>query len=169
MAVVLRNDERLTAAFFSLDYDLDGDDELDVVSAFQWSGLAIAPRGPYFHYLAPVESLAPTTASFVGEFGGLVPPSPWRRTLRPASGAFAGGYQMGTVVWRVNAGVESDGADITSGGAFYSAAGNYIADQLLFHPASVNASVSAVPEPGTAALLALGLVGVALASRPPAI
>ena len=36
MALFLTTDQPLTIAIFSLNYDLDGKDELDVVSQFQW-------------------------------------------------------------------------------------------------------------------------------------
>src|SRR5262245_18103591 len=41
MAVRMRNDQPLTAAIFSLSYDLEGDEKLDVLSAFQWFGVPI--------------------------------------------------------------------------------------------------------------------------------
>ena len=85
-----------------------------------------------------------------------------------AGGAFAGGYQMGTVVWKVKAGVSTDSVDILSGvlnqalDAFGDSAFNDISNLVLGNPASVNV---AAPEPGTAALLGLGLLGLGLASR----
>jgi hypothetical protein len=67
----------------------------------------------------------------------------------------------------VNAGVSTDGADILSGffnqgvdglgGAGFAD----ISNTALFHHATVNV----VPEPGTAALLGFGLVGLILAGR----
>jgi hypothetical protein len=49
MAVRLTNDEALTLSVFSIAYDLDGDDELDVISAFQWIGLPINKVGSEFY------------------------------------------------------------------------------------------------------------------------
>jgi hypothetical protein len=168
MALIMRNDQPLTAAVFSIAYDLDGGNELDFVKAVQWSGIAISAKGAYS--FAPLAGLNPISSTFVGAFQGFTnffdPP----KTLPPASGAFTGGYQMGTVTWKVNAGVETDGADIISGivnaylDGFGGAAFNNISHLVLGNSASVNA-VNIVPEPGSAALLALGLLGLVLASR----
>jgi len=158
IAVLLRNDQALTTAIFSLNYDLDGDDELDVVSAFAWQG---------FPFFVP-PPLLPPTPTFIGPFGGSSILTPPIRPLPPAGGAFAGGYQVGTVVWKVNAGVNDDGADIIPGlfnpgvpGPFFAdAAFNEIGGFVLFRSATVN-----IPEPGTASLLGLGLVALLLAGR----
>ena len=82
--------------------------------------------------------------------------------------ANAAGYQVGTVVWHVNAGANTDGVDILSGlfagaaNGFGGAGYNDIdPNTLVFNGASVNV----VPEPGTAALLGFGLVGLILAGR----
>ena len=163
MAVVMRNDEPLTAASYSLNYDLDGDNELDVLGAFLWRGVALNKSGTMG--FVPISPLSPVTATFVGSFQGfsnfvLAP-------LPPAGGAFAGGYQMGTVFWGVNAGVNNDGADILSGlfkvaiDAFGDAFFNEIDSLVAFHGATANL----IPEPGTAALLGLGLATLARGSR----
>ena len=76
-------------------------------------------------------------------------------------------YQIGTVLWSVNAGVNDDGADLLSGlfnvgGDAIGGAGFVdISDQALFHSATVNV----VPEPGTAGLLGFGLIGLVALSR----
>jgi hypothetical protein len=164
MAAIMRNDQTLTIAIFSLNYDLGGDNELDVVSVFQWGGLPINKQATDF--FAPPGPLSPTTATFAGSFQGATT-NFTPRLLPVAGGAFAGGYQMGTVVWKVNAGVENDGADIMSGlvnfGVDFFADADFltIANQLLFRGATVNI----VPEPGTASLLGLGLVGLILVGR----
>jgi len=90
MAVVMTNDQALTAAVFSLNYDLDSRDMLNVVATFQWAGVAItATNRVRFEPLAP---LAPTTNTFVGSFQGVSgrfdPPA----VLPKAGGAFAGGW-----------------------------------------------------------------------------
>src|SRR5262245_32405844 len=158
LALRLRNDVRLSLAFFSLSYDLDGDDELDVVNALEWAGFSFFGP-PCFVCFPP-----PSTATFVGPFRGQ-PRSPGA-TLPIAGGAFAGGYQMGTVVWKVNAGANDDGADILSllrfgADGILDADLNDIGASVLFRAATVNL----IPEPGTAWLLGLGLAALALRLR----
>jgi hypothetical protein len=166
MAVRMRNDEAITVLVYSTNYDLDLDNELDVVTQFMWAGVAI--NGKASDFFAPIGGgFSPTTATFVGSFQGSTTNLSLPRTLPPAGGAFAGGYQMGTVTWKVAAGVNNDGADIISGllnpgvdGAADALFGD-LTPELLFNSATVNF----VPEPGTASLLGLGLVGLMLMGR----
>src|SRR5262245_45482503 len=177
MAARMRNDSFLTISYFSLNYDTDGDNELDVVSAFMWSGLAIDKAGTDFY--APVThdpEAFRSTATFVGVFQGSTRNFAGPRPLPPAAGIFAGGYQMGTVTWKVNAGVNNDGADISGlldivRDGFYGCPGSIsctgdpaftdLNDLVRLNSATVNL----VPEPGTAFLLGLGLLGLVLIRR----
>jgi hypothetical protein len=162
MAILMRNDEDLTAAVFSLSYDLDGADRLDIVSAAQWQGIAIDEAGTDF--FAPIGGLSPPTDTFVGSFQGFTTNLELPGTLPPAAGPFADGYQMGTVVWSVKAGAHGESTRILSGlfnpgiDVFGDAAFGEMNDRVVFNTATVNY----VPEPSTAALLALALVGLAL-------
>jgi hypothetical protein len=156
MALLLRNDQPLSAGIFSLGYDLGGDDELDVIAAIGWAGFPFFGPVPCPEFCIPSPPNLPpigVTPTFVGSFGGA-------GSLPPAGGAFAGGYQVGTVVWQVNPGVQSDGVDILSGlfnpgvDGFVGIAFDPIDHLVLFRTATVNL----VPEPGTASLVGLGLV-----------
>jgi hypothetical protein len=159
LAVLLRSDEPLTIAIFALGYDHE-DAELDVVAAFQWHGTALNRNGR--DRFKPLGPLDPSTPSFVGSFQGVTSNLALPRTL-PASST---GYQMGTVVWRVTS-PRSDGEDILSGlfnvgiDAFADEEFSLIDEAVTFHAARVNA----LPEPSTAALLALGLAGLAAVAR----
>src|SRR5262245_2934516 len=174
MAVRMRNDEPLLIGIFSLNYDLDGDNELDVVSAFEWSGVAINKQATAFFF--PLSNFfEPATATFVGSFQGSTNDfSLPFTTLPPAAGAFAGGYQMGTVTWKVNAGINDDGADIISGllnfgvDFFIDATNNYMdgsADPPIPNRVQFNAATVNIHEPGAAVLLGLGLLGLGLLRR----
>jgi hypothetical protein len=161
MAVMMRNDEVLTAAVFSLNYDLAGE-ELDVVSASNWAGIVFdtAPTR-FFGALAGLQSV---TSSFVGSFNGAINPLDPLHQLPPAGGAYAAGYQMGTVTWTTT-NASSDGEDIISGlfnvgvDVFDNYTSETVNPRVLFRGATVNL----VPEPGTGSLLGLGLAGLVIA------
>ena len=163
MAVRFTNDVPLTGIALSLNYDLDGDDELDVVRATQWAGVQLNKLSTVTFSSFQV-ALGPSTQTFIGSFTGGVIPGYSTLTLPPNT------YQIGTVTWTVNAGVNSDGADILTGflipgfdGLLGSGFAD-ISDQAMFHSATVNL----IPEPGTAGLLCAGLFGLVALSRRPA-
>jgi hypothetical protein len=161
MQVLMRNDETLSVAIYSLNFDV-ADEELDVFTAFQWSGLAINMTGsdtfaPSIALDPPVDAVPGRIQSFQGLTNNL--------SLPRLLGA-GGSYQMGTVTWIVTD-VKTDGQDILSGlfntgfDGFGNGAFCEIDGLVQFNGATVNA----IPEPGTAALLGLGLLGLVAARR----
>src|SRR5262245_37097268 len=164
LAIRLRNDIPLTVVVFSLRYDLDGADELDVSSAFQWRGVALSKSGG--DSFQPIGSLSPTTTDFVGSFQGWTSNLLLPRSLPAAAGPYAGGYQMGTVTFRVKRGARSDGADVVSGllhrgvDAIGDAHFRDVGGLVKFNAATVHFT----PEPATACLMGLGLAGLGVLS-----
>jgi hypothetical protein len=165
MVLVMRNDVGLSGHSFSINYDLDGQNQLDVVSRHNWVGIAMNKGGT--KYVPFFGAFSPTTETFVGSWNSTNGAST-NLLLLPAAGAFAGGYTIGTVVWKVNAGTGDNsasavvgylnpGVDGLGGSGF-----NNISTSALFHGATI---VNVVPEPGTAALIGFGLVGLVLAGR----
>lgn len=163
MAVLLTTDQALTVASLSLNYELEGHEVLDIVSAFVWKGLSLNPSGTI--RFAPFRPLDPSTATFVGSFNGAT-----NDQTPPIAGLPAGAYQMATVTWKVNAvnaqtdvgshdilaGLFNQGVDV-----FRDAGFDDISGLVRFR----SATVILMPEPGTASLLGLGLVGLIQARR----
>jgi len=165
MAVLMRNDQTLSVVQFNVNYDLPGPtDTLDVVSAFAWVGVTAGPMAA--NKFAPLSGPSCSNPGTVcGSFNSVigVPPA---LPLPVFGGAFAaanpGGYQMGTITWVVN---QVDPGTIvaafSTGQGFFGAGGVQIPlSNLVLNPSVVN-----IPEPATAALLGLGLVGIMAVGR----
>ena len=160
MNLVMKNDVGLTAHGFSIGYD----PSLTPLGRTNWAGIAMNKGNTlYLPLAAAISNVSPgligTWQSTNGASSNLL--------LLPAAGAFAGGYTIGTVGWRVlgPAGADTDigflnvGVDGLGGAGF-----NDITNTALFHGATVNGGF-VIPEPATAALLGFGLVGLVLVGR----
>jgi len=166
MDIVLRTQSPLAFHSFSLEYDLSPSESAHPLTPGHkgnWLGVALDETNPNLTY-APRAPFSPTTPHFVGSWqstnGGsttlFLPPSP------------GGGYTVGTIVWTLSSfpfdvnyifsGLFNPGVDGIADNNF-----NLIDSYVLFH----SAAVGPIPEPGTAALLGLGLVGLAAAGRRP--
>ena len=175
-------DQDVAILGWSVFFDTDGENELNIIQVREWTGynqLAMAMNAQLAVTLLPSNNGAGTLGgnvftdstavirgqSLTYESGTLGDGLPGPTTV----GA-QGTYIVGTIVWQVN-NPTTDGDDIFTGAFNSGVDGTFNADipginlnnTIDFQGASVNVNV--IPEPGTASLLGLGLVGLILAGR----
>jgi hypothetical protein len=174
----------LLAHSISLRFDTALEDELNLgsMAPTEWGGTDVNPNPFLFGIYSPLTTGVATLESSGATAGRINSFESFINTVTdenlPANGAaYSIGtftataparYRIGQAYFTVN-GAVTDGADIFSGlftlpgviDSFVDGDDALVTEGLLFGTATVNL----VPEPGTVSLLALGLVGLALASR----
>lgn len=151
MDVILTTTDPLTFASVSIGFDAGGG--LSVASANEWQGIFLGMMATNrFEPAVPGVTVGPSSAS---SFDGEAAVSP----LPP------GTYNIGTVVWDTNCS-EPGMCDFTSfllpgvDGALAEIGGNIV--DLTGTEVLGTGSINVVPEPGTAGLMGLGLLGLLL-------
>ena len=107
--IFLKADESIGLVSISLEFDADGQNELNALSAFNWGGIQIQPGARF----DPIGSPAIVTESGSGGPTGEI--QSYSSGQNPTVPAPAGTYHIGTAVWHVTANLATDGPDIISG------------------------------------------------------
>jgi hypothetical protein len=146
----------------SIAFDTDLGNELNLMGAGEWSGTTYGSVTMQTNYMPVVGGVGPVVESTNAVAGRI---NTYESTFI-SSGELplpVGTYTVGTAAFMVNS-VSADGPDVFVGlfnaGDSVQATGFIPVANLVFNSATVN-----IPEPGTASLLGLSLVGLALAVR----
>jgi hypothetical protein len=159
MDIILTSDDGLTAASTSIAWDNAG---TSASSAKEWGGAGVAfntmtkaviTMSPLF--VGPAGAFIDNGAQVVYAIDGAIPPANNPPNLP------SGTYNIGTIIWVADAGTTNISSVITSGIDVFGIGGTDITGSVSLGTATINP----VPEPGTASLLGLGLIGLIAAGR----
>ncbi len=161
MAIILNSDDGLTIGSTSIFWDNAGTSA--AAGTAEWVGIAVtfnmmtsAITGEFNPLITgPSGAFIQNGLRVVNSFdGALVPPN------NPPN-LPAGSYQIGTIVWNAALGTTNITASLNAFDAF-GVGGTNITGTVTFGGATI---INVVPEPGTASLLGLGLIGLIMAGR----
>lgn len=165
MNVMLYTTDPLIGVGVSVDYD--NDNGLAVMGVREWAGVGVS-----FNKLGTLQkSCGPAgpvvdNGGIIQQFDCIIPPPNAPPSLAP------GTYRMGTIIWDTSGTVAGGDnleviAAVIAGGDGVGAVinGNILDTTALVVVRSHILNLNIIPEPGTASLLGLGLVGLILAGR----
>jgi hypothetical protein len=157
MDVLLKTTDPLIAVASYVSYE--SDNGLAVSSFKEWQGVGVSftAMGALLKSCSPADGVT-DNGSQIGNLGCLVAPPP----NGPPSVA-PGTYRLGTIVWDTSGVTGSEAISIT--GVIVGAVINGVITDVSASVVKGSHGINIIPEPGTASLLGLGLVGLILAGR----